>query len=216
MQPSVSIIKVMLFDDNNTLRESLQEIINDSDQCEVVGSFPNGLQAIEEIEKSHPHVIIMDINMPEESGIITTKRIKETFPGIQIIMQTVFDDDENVFAAIAAGASGYILKNYSSESLIEAIQQVYEGGSSMSPSIARKVLSHLQNNKIENADYKLTLREREVLNYLVLGLPYKQIAVKMNITYDTVRSHMKKIYEKLHVSSMTEAVVIAVKHQLVQ
>ena len=120
MQPSVSIIKVMLFDDNNTLRESLQEIINDSDHCEVVGSFPNGLQAIEEIEKSHPHVIIMDINMPEESGIITTKRIKETFPGIQIIMQTVFDDDENVFAAIAAGASGYILKNYSSESLISS------------------------------------------------------------------------------------------------
>ncbi len=214
MQPSVSIIKVMLFDDNNTLRESLQEIINDSDHCVVVGSFPNGLQAIEEIDKSHPHVIIMDINMPEESGILTTKRIKETFPGIQIIMQTVFDDDENVFAAIAAGASGYILKNYSSESLIEAIQQVYEGGSSMSPSIARKVLSHLQNNKIENADYKLTLREKEVLNYLVMGLPYKQIADKMNITYDTVRSHMKKIYEKLHVASMTEAVVKAVKHQL--
>ena len=192
------MIKVLIFDDNADRRDSLDMLIQSTEGLQWQGSFPDASDAVNVVSATRPDVILMDIGMPGVTGIEATALIKQKFPEVQIIMQTVFDDDENVFAAIAAGASGYILKNYSSESLIEAIQQVYEGGSSMSPSIARKVLSHLQNNKIENADYKLTLREKEVLNYLVLGLPYKQIAVKMNITYDTVRSHMKKIYEKLH------------------
>lgn len=207
-------IRVIIFDDNNHLRKSLTEIINDSEHCEVVNDFSNTLNAIEDIIVTEPDVIIMDINMPEENGILATSRIKSEFPNIQILIQTVFDDDKNVFDAIATGANGYILKDISSDHLIQSIIDIHNGGSAMSPNIARKVLNHLQQQKIEQTTYKLSTREKEVLEYLVYGLPYKQIADKMNITYDTVRAHMKKIYEKLHVSSMTEAVVKAMKYKL--
>lgn len=196
------------------LRVSLSEIINDSEYCVVVSHYAHTIDAIEHIIVDEPDVIIMDINMPEENGIAATRRIKAEFPNIQILMQTVFDDDANVFDAIASGANGYILKNITGESLIQSIIDIHKGGSAMSPNIARKVLSYLQQQKIEQTSYKLTTREKEVLEYLVYGLPYKQIADKMNITYDTVRAHMKKIYEKLHVSSMTEAVVKAIKYKL--
>ncbi|MCC7029121.1 MAG: response regulator transcription factor [Chitinophagaceae bacterium] len=207
-------IKVTIFDDNHLLRISLSEIINDSECCTVVSHYAHTIDAIEHIIVDEPDVIIMDINMPEENGIAATRRIKAEFPNIQILMQTVFDDDANVFDAIASGANGYILKNITGESLIQSIVDIHNGGSAMSPNIARKVLSYLQQQKIEQTNYKLTTREKEVLEYLVYGLPYKQIADKMNITYDTVRAHMKKIYEKLHVSSMTEAVVKAIKYKL--
>lgn len=207
-------IKVTIFDDNHLLRISLSEIINDSEYCTVVSHYAHTIDAIEHIIVDEPDVIIMDINMPEENGIAATRRIKAEFPNIQILMQTVFDDDANVFDAIASGANGYILKNITGESLIQSIVDIHNGGSAMSPNIARKVLSYLQQQKIEQTNYKLTTREKEVLEYLVYGLPYKQIADKMNITYDTVRAHMKKIYEKLHVSSMTEAVVKAIKYKL--
>jgi len=207
-------IKVTIFDDNNLLRTSLSEIINDSECCTVVSHYAHTIDAIEHIIVDEPDVIIMDINMPEENGIAATRRIKAEFPNIQILMQTVFDDDANVFDAIASGANGYILKNITGEILLQSIVDIHNGGSAMSPNIARKVLSYLQQQKIEQTNYKLTTREKEVLEYLVYGLPYKQIADKMNITYDTVRAHMKKIYEKLHVSSMTEAVVKAIKYKL--
>lgn len=207
-------IKVIIFDDNAQLRKSLCEIINDSETCETVGDYAHTLDAIEHIIFKEPDVVIMDINMPEENGIIATKRIKAEFPNLQILVQTVFDDDHHVFEAIATGANGYILKDISSDQLIQSIVDIYHGGSAMSPFIARKVLSYLQQQSIERTNYKLSQREKEVLEYLVYGLPYKQIANKMNITYDTVRAHMKKIYEKLHVSSMTEAVVKAIRYKL--
>jgi DNA-binding NarL/FixJ family response regulator len=130
-------------------------------------------------------------------------------------MLTVFDDDEKVFAAIKAGAAGYILKNAEPGNLLQAISEVYSGGAPMTPGIARKVLQQFQSLLAEEKkDYHLSAREREVLGLLVEGLSYKMIAAKLNITYDTVRAHMKKIYEKLHVASMTEAVAKAINQQL--
>lgn len=207
-------IRVIIFDDNVTLGQSLVEIINDSDTCIAVQHFNRTENAIENIIMTEPDVVIMDINMPEENGIEATKRIKSEYPKIQILMQTVFDDDKNIFDAIAAGASGYILKDVSFSHLIQSIIDIHNGGSAMSPYIAKKVMNYLQQQKIEESNFKLSMREKEVLELLVYGLPYKQIADKMDITYDTVRAHMKKIYEKLHVSSMTEAVVKALKYKL--
>jgi DNA-binding NarL/FixJ family response regulator len=158
----------------------------------------------------------MDIDMPGMSGIDGVKLIRQNFPTVHVLMQTVFENDEKVFSAIKAGASGYILKSAESATLLEAIREVYIGGAPMSPSIAKKVLKHFQSDPTVPAreDYKLTQRENEVLEYLVKGYSYKMIADKMSITYATVRAHMTKIYEKLHVSSMTEAVAKAINQKL--
>jgi DNA-binding NarL/FixJ family response regulator len=162
----------------------------------------------------------MDIAMPGMTGIEAVLKLKNEFPNIQILMQTVFEDDERVFDSICAGASGYILKNHLNTKLIEAIHEMRFGGSPMSPTIARKVLNKMQSVasaiKPEQApDYKLTPREKEVLGCIVEGLAYKMIADKLNISYETVRSHIKKIYEKLHVASLTEAVSKAMKERIV-
>ena len=157
----------------------------------------------------------MDIDMPGMNGIEAVKVIRNNFPTVQVLMFTVFDDDEKVFAAIKAGAGGYILKNAEPQNLLHAISEVYNGGAPMTPGIARKVLLQFQDMlPDENKDYHLSQREKEVLALLVEGHPYKMIASKLNITYDTVRAHMKKIYEKLHVASMTEAVAKAINQKL--
>jgi DNA-binding NarL/FixJ family response regulator len=157
----------------------------------------------------------MDIDMPGMNGIEGVKQIRKHFPTVQILMLTVFDDDEKVFAAIKAGAGGYILKNAEPENLLHSISEVYNGGAPMTPAIARKVLQQFQTFlPEEKKDYHLSNREKEVLGLLVEGLSYKMIAGKLNITYDTVRAHMKKIYEKLHVASMTEAVAKAINQKL--
>ncbi len=157
----------------------------------------------------------MDIDMPGMDGIEGVKVIRKNFPTVQILMFTVFADDEKVFAAIKAGAAGYILKNAEPQNLLHAISEVYNGGAPMTPDIARKVLHQLQNMlPEEKKDYHLSTRESEVLGLLVEGYSYKMIGGKLNITYDTVRDHMKKIYEKLHVASMTEAVAKAINQKL--
>ncbi len=207
-------IKILLFDDNKLLREFLAEIINDTNNYQLVGASENCLQLENDIFNANPDVVIMDISMPKMNGIEAVRKIRIQFPELPILMQTMFDDDDNIFNAISAGANGYILKHADSKHLLQAIQDVYEGGSPMTPSIARRVLNHLQQKAHEKEDFKLTPKEKEVLQYLVEGFPHKQIADKMDITYDTVRSHVKKIYEKLHVSSMTEAVVKAMKNNM--
>src|SRR5689334_19772086 len=153
--------------------------------------------------------------MPGMNGIDGVKLIRKNCPSVQILMFTVFDDEEKVFAAIKSGAAGYILKNAEPAQLINAIVEVYNGGAPMTPGIARKVLQQFQSILPDDkTDYHLSAREKEVLAHLVSGLSYKMIAVKLNITYDTVRAHMKKIYEKLHVASMTEAVAKALNQHL--
>jgi DNA-binding NarL/FixJ family response regulator len=190
-------------------------LLQDTPGFTLVGSYAHCLDVTDNIKDTKPDVVIMDIDMPGMNGIEGVKLIRSNFTTVQILMLTVFDDDEKVFAAIKAGAAGYILKNAEPGNLLHAISEVYSGGAPMTPGIARKVLQQFQSLLAEEKkDYHLSAREREVLGLLVEGLSYKMIAGKLNITYDTVRAHMKKIYEKLHVASMTEAVAKAINQQL--
>jgi len=206
---------VIIFDDNDSLRDSVAMLLKESGDFTMVGAYSDCLDVTNNIRNTKPDVVIMDIDMPGMNGIEAVKVIRNNFPTVQVLMFTVFDDDEKVFAAIKAGASGYILKNAEPQNLCHAISEVYNGGAPMTPGIARKVLLQFQDMlPDENKDYHLSQREKEVLALLVEGHPYKMIGSKLNITYDTVRAHMKKIYEKLHVASMTEAVAKAINQKL--
>jgi DNA-binding NarL/FixJ family response regulator len=208
-------IKVIIFDDNDSLRDSVSMLLKESGDFTLVGTYADCLDVTNNIRNTKPDVVIMDIDMPGKNGIEAVKVIHNNFPTVQVLMFTVFDDDEKVFAAIKAGAGGYILKNADPKNLLHAISEVYNGGAPMTPGIARKVLLQFQDIlPDENKDYHLSQREKEVLGLLVEGHPYKIIGSKLNITYDTVRAHMKKIYEKLHVASMTEAVAKAINQKL--
>jgi DNA-binding NarL/FixJ family response regulator len=211
-------LRVAIFDDNRNIRESIALLLSTTKEIEVVGSFPDVIYCIEDIKDSKPDIVLMDIEMPGKSGIEAVKEIKKEFPHILIMMQTVFEDDDRVFQSICAGASGYILKNYLNSRLVDSILELQYGGSPMSPSIARKVLNLMQTEpprQVEQFDYRLSPREKDVLGLLVKGLSYKMIAAELNISYETVRSHMKKIYEKLHVASLTEAVAKAINQRIV-
>ncbi len=211
----MSGIRVIIFDDNEPLRDSVAMLLQDSPDFSLEGSYAHCLDVIDNIRETKPDVVIMDIDMPGMNGIEGVKLIRRNFPTVQILMLTVFYDDEKVFAAIKAGATGYLLKNVEPGTLLQAISEVYNGGAPMTPGIARKVLNQFQNYQSgEEKDYRLSVREKEVLGLLVDGYSYKMIAAKLNITYDTVRAHMKKIYEKLHVTSMTEAVAKAINQKL--
>jgi DNA-binding NarL/FixJ family response regulator len=211
----LSRIKVAVFDDNDTLRDSIILLLAETQELQLVGSFSHCLDVVENLNDTQPDVVVMDIDMPGMNGIEGVRLIRKNCPSVQILMFTVFDDEEKVFAAIKSGAAGYILKNAEPVHLVQAIIEVYNGGAPMTTGIARKVLQQFQTILPEQkTDYHLSNREKEVLGFLVAGLSYKMIAVKMNITYDTVRAHMKKIYEKLHVASMTEAVAKALNQNL--
>jgi DNA-binding NarL/FixJ family response regulator len=215
-QSLMSGIKVTIFDDNDSLRDSVAMLLQETNDFTLMGSYAHCLDVTDNIKETKPDVVIMDIDMPGMNGIEGVKLIRKNFPGVQILMLTVFDDDEKVFAAIKAGAGGYILKNAEPKNLMQAISEVYNGGAPMTPGIAKKVLHQFQAIlPEEEKDYHLSTREKEVLGLLVDGLSYKMIAGKLNITYDTVRAHMKKIYEKLHVASMTEAVAKAINQNIV-
>ena len=191
-------------------------LLQDTKEYCLVGDFAHCLDIRENILATNPDVVIMDIDMPGIDGITAVKMIRNNFPTVQILMLTVFDDDEKVFSAIKAGASGYILKNAEPGNLLLAISEVYNGGAPMPPGIAKKVILHFKEilPDEKEKDYHLSTREMEVLKLLVDGLPYKMIAANLNVTYDTVRAHMKKIYYKLHVASMTEAVAKAINNKL--
>ncbi|AXY76284.1 DNA-binding response regulator [Paraflavitalea soli] len=213
-------LRIAIFDDNKNIRESITLLLRTVPAFEVVGSFSHVLDCVEDVRDSKPDIVLMDIEMPGMTGIEAVKAIRKEFPHIQVLMQTVFEDDDRVFDSICAGASGYILKNHLNTRLVESIQELQYGGSPMSPSIARKVLGKLQqipqHVKPEEApDYHLTPREKEVLACIVEGLSYKMIADRLVISYETVRSHVKKIYEKLHVASLTEAVAKAINQRIV-
>lgn len=182
---------------------------------ELVGSFEDTNRLLSRIEALQPDVVLMDINIPGKNGIEAVKEIKDKFPDVQVCMQTVFEDQDKIFASLCAGASGYILKNTSSEKILQAIRDVAEGGSFFTPSVAKKVLQSFQQQP-EKAEYiQLTDKEKEVLKYLVEGLSYKMIAEKVFLSFHTVHTHLRHIYEKLHVNSKSEAVAKAIKNKLV-
>ena len=213
-------LRIAIFDDNKNIRESISLLLRTVPGFEVVGSFSHVLDCVDDVRDCKPDIVLMDIEMPGMTGIEAVKSIKKEFPHIQVLMQTVFEDDDRVFDSICAGASGYILKNYLNTKLIESITELQYGGSPMSPSVARKVLNKMQQipqhvKPEESPDYQLTPREKEVLTCLVNGQSYKMIAADLHISYETVRSHVKKIYEKLHVASLTEVVAKAIHQRLV-
>jgi DNA-binding NarL/FixJ family response regulator len=213
-------LRIAIFDDNSNIRDSITLLLKTEKDFEVVGSFAHVLDCLQDVKQCNPDVILMDIEMPGMTGIEAVKILKKELPAVLIMMQTVFEDDDRVFDSICAGASGYILKNFLNTRLIDSIKELQFGGSPMSPSIARKVMMKMQQvaEQIKPAlvpDYHLTPREKEVLACVVNGLSYKMVADALFISYETVRTHIKKIYEKLHVASLTELVHKTMKEKIV-
>lgn len=208
-------MKIAVFEDNTQYREGLELLIVTSPGMELCGSFADTHRLVQKIEALQPDVVLMDINIPGVNGIDAVKIIKDAFPAISICMQTVFEDEDKIFASMCNGASGYILKNAPPAKVVQAIHEVAEGGSFFSPSVAKKILVHFQQYTGTHLQVQLSEREREILKLLVDGMSYKLIADKLFISYETVHSHIKKIYEKLHVNSKSEAVAKAIKNRLV-
>ncbi|WP_343532085.1 response regulator transcription factor [Pedobacter sp.] len=205
--------RIILFDDDTTRRDSLSMLLNMCTDMECVGTFPSATHAVIEVRNLLPDMVLMDIDMPGGDGITGTREIKAEFPELPIIMQTVFDDNEHIFEAIKAGANGYLLKKTPPDKLLVQLREALEGGAPMTSSIAIKVLQFFQEKPITS--YNLSDREKGILKLLVEGHSYKMIANKSGIAYFTVCNHIKKIYEKLHVNSATEAVRLALQKKLV-
>jgi DNA-binding NarL/FixJ family response regulator len=211
-------IKVLIYEDNDDLRESLVQLVQTDKNLLCVANLPNCSHAEQDIRRCEPHVVLMDIDMPGISGIEGVSIIKAMAPEVHVIMLTVFDDNDRVFESICAGASGYLLKKSSNEKILESIRDVMEGGAPMTSRIAKQVLALFSENhpsKSKTPEYNLSKRESETLSWLVKGYSYKMIAVEMEVSIDTIRSHIKKIYEKLHVHSMNEAVSKAIRNKIV-
>lgn len=209
-------IKVILYDDNEALRQSIEALLTTGEGIEYILGMPNAESIENDVAQLKPDVVLMDIDMPEVNGVLAVSRIRQVSPTLPIIMLTVFDDNENIFNALCAGASGYILKRYADTELIDAIHMVMAEGAPMTGSVARKVLQMLPMAK--NADEeqtKLTQKENTILQFMVEGYSYKMIAAELNNSLDTVRFHIKNIYNKLHVHSATQAVSKAIKDKLI-
>jgi DNA-binding NarL/FixJ family response regulator len=211
------MIRVLLFEDNKNLRESLALYLSAIDGIWFSGAFPHARDAWSVVKKHKPDVVLMDIQMPHRSGIDAMIEIRKNAPTVKVLIQTVFEDDDKIFQAICSGASGYVVKNPDPRVYVQAIQEVYAGGSHLSPSIARRVVEMFQQQfvKSEHTYVELTTREREVLSCMVKGLSYKMIADSCGISFSTVATHVNHIYEKLHVNSAPEAVVKALEWRLV-
>lgn len=209
-------IRIVLFEDNKLVREALQTILNGTPGMACVAAFQDANRWELEVSRYKPDVVLMDIEMPGTTGIEATRQISIKFPGVKILIQTVFHDQDRIFQALCAGASGYILKNDPPSKLIEAIQDVFNGGAPLSPTVAKKMLGFFSNQNVilispTGSDYQLSDREKELLQLIVKGDDLKTIAGKTYISYETVRTHVKHIYKKLHVTSRSEAVMKAMQ-----
>lgn len=206
---------IILYEDNLQLSDSIQAMLRLNKNIRLIKAYENPKEVIIHLEEHHPDLLIMDIDMPGMNGIEAVKQVRGIDKEIPILMLTVFDDNHHVFDAVCAGASGYLLKKHISNKLFNAIEEVLEGGAPMSPSVARMVLASMQQKTLSHNPYHLTPKEKEVLSSLSKGNSYKLIAVHVDISIDTVRSHIRKIYEKLQVHSQTEAVSKAINEKLV-
>jgi DNA-binding NarL/FixJ family response regulator len=204
---------IIIFEDDDQLRDSLVVLIGNSDDYIISGNYPNANDAAIIIRRDTPDVVIMDINMPGKTGVEAVAEIKEIRPLTLIIMYTMFEDDENLFSSLCAGANGYILKKTSPFKLFEAINEVMEGGAPMSPAIARRVIQSFE-IKSSGQQYHLTAREKEVLQLLTKGYSIKNIAADLQISFDTARTHLKNIYNKLHVNCGKEAISKALREKI--
>jgi DNA-binding NarL/FixJ family response regulator len=214
-------VRVTIFDDNKKYLNSISILIDGSPGFLLSGAFENANDVIQKIEQSQPDVVLMDIEMPGVSGIEALLIIKKQYPNLNVLIDTVFEDDEKIFKAICNGASGYILKNTPPARILDALIETYQGGTPISPIIAKKMMQLLMQKNIDVKQeqvqvFDLTAREKEILVLMVNGLSYKMIAAEKNIAFETVRSHIKNIYQKLHVASMPEAVAKAIRNNLAQ
>lgn len=213
-------IRILIAEDNSRLARTLIDKLNlFEDQLSVRGWESHGRALLQHLEvDSHVDLVLMDIQMPIMNGIETTRELKQKYPHIKVIMSTVFDEENYIMEAIMAGANGYLLKDERPDKLIDAINEVMDGGAPMSSSVARKALNLIRYGKKEEAesqvDFNLTKRETEILEQLAAGLNYNQIAENLFISPGTVRKHIENIYQKLHVHNKVEAVQIAIKNRL--
>jgi DNA-binding NarL/FixJ family response regulator len=200
-------IKIAIVEDDVRVRNSLARLIDSTEGFCCVSQHPTAENALAELKVTRPEVVLMDIHLPGLNGVECVRQLKEMLPETQAVMLTVYENTNIIFSALAAGASGYLLKKSSPEQLIEAIREVHNGGSPMTSHIARKVVASFQQVTNPVHDYeKLSLREQEVLDYLAKGYLYREIAERLKISYPTVHTHIRHIYEKLHVRSRTQAV----------
>lgn len=202
------LIKVAIVDDDEGIRTSLAALIRRAPALRLAGDFPDAEAALREIPLHPPHVVLMDINLPGMKGFDCVRQLKAVVPQVQFLMLTVYEDSDSLFNSLKAGASGYLLKRTASVRLLEAIHDVHAGGAPMTPQLARRVVQFFaQPVTGEVSAAKLTAGEKDFLDQLAKGYAYKEIAGRLNISIDTVRSYVRTVYEKLHVHSRTEAVV---------
>jgi DNA-binding NarL/FixJ family response regulator len=199
-------ISVSIVEDNDKLRGTLARVLNRADGFRCMSQYPSGEDALKDLPNAKPDVVLMDINLPGINGVECVRQLKKNLPQMQVMMLTVYEDTENIFDALTAGASGYLLKRTSGAELLEAIREVYRGGSPMTAHIARKVVQSFQRNAPAQPAENLSEREQQVLDLLSRGLMYKEIADKLEISYETVHTYIRRIYEKLRVRTRTEAV----------
>lgn len=205
-------VRVLLYEDHDDFRESLSVLLSHSPKLELLGAFPNPVDIVEHLRVLRPDVILLDIDMPGMTGLEALALIQPEKSGVQVLMLTVFEDNEHIFEAIRRGAVGYLLKSTVPSRIIEAIHDAQQGGAPMTSTIARQVLRLVQTPvRATQPSPPFTDREREILKLLVAGNSYKMIAATCGISLDTVRSHIKKVYEKLHVHSQAEAVAKALQ-----
>jgi DNA-binding NarL/FixJ family response regulator len=214
----MSDIRITIFEDSKHLRESLEIVLNGTPGFTCCGAYRDCSDLLRRVERDDPDIILMDIEMPGMNGIEATRLIKEKFADKHVLIQTIFSEDDYIFRAICAGASGYILKTTSLAGYIEALHDVRNGGSPMTPGIARRVIELFRNNVPANttAQYNLTEKETLVLQHLVSGKSYKMIASNLDLALDTIKTHIRNIYIKLQVNSNTEAVAKALKSGIVK
>jgi DNA-binding NarL/FixJ family response regulator len=213
----MAAIRITLCEDNQVFRESLQQFIDDTPGYCVVAAHSSAEGILDSLQSHPPDIVLMDIDMPGLNGIRATALVKARFPQINVLILTVYEDDQKIFDAILAGATGYLLKKTPPAKILEAIAEVQEGGASMSASIVKKVISYFNQKTAPSQpnDYTLSQRELSILKCLVNGDSYKMIADHCQISIGTVRSHISNIYKKLHINSKSEAVAKALKEKLV-
>lgn len=213
--------RISLYDDNRILREIIQDIFVSRNDYVICSMYADCENIVQRIVEDQPDIVIMDIDIPPTNGIDATILIRKNFSDLPVLVQTVFDDEDKIFKAILAGANGYIIKEKLNDNLFLSLDQLCNGGTPLSPGVAKKVfelfrmLSKETIGELPKKDYKLTNREREVLELLVSGLSYKMISEKMFVAYETAHSHIKSIYRKLHVASMSEAVSKALREKII-
>ena len=209
-------VRVSIYEDNAKLRDLLELLIGHTEGFTISGSYPDCNNVKDDIKRNHPDVVIMDIDMPGRSGLEGVQLIKEVDVNVRVVMHTVFDDDDRLFTCLTNGADGYLLKKDSWAHLVNAIREVYEGGAPMSPGIANRVLKAFRQSKQSSKnDYHITDREHQVLELLARGFSYRMIGIEFSISPETVKRHLKNIYQKLHVQCGPEAVAKAIRERII-